>query len=307
VCEFCDETDGQCKIDVTRDPSCVPQPAGCRTTGGGRQDATAACPLLDPLEDREVIKVTHGGQVGAPFAHESAPRGSDAVIDDPSTTCDGTIIGLNNECIRGEWEHVRHLKGGRRANFHAASNGNVHQFDSLMCACLKCTGDADFDERFGAGACRHNRDYIGSDELVLDGESCNPRKQSPFPECGPEPRPAPANKIAFSGLGDYTGDKGKKNAQVVFRVDLEDRSEPGGFKPGGSTPPPDRYRIRMWFVDGLEEDEIATLRCQVAVHDPLKETVLTDRLPDIDDGGDLDRGNHQIHPVTGADAKCVSE
>src|SRR5207249_1679635 len=73
----------------------------------------------------EIKYVTHGGQVGAPFAVAGAP------------SC-ASNTGFNNPCIRGEYQHVRHIKGGLKGNFHAASNGNVHQFDSLMCACLPC-------------------------------------------------------------------------------------------------------------------------------------------------------------------------
>jgi hypothetical protein len=111
-------------------------------------------------------------------------------------------------------------------------------------------------------------------------------------------------------VGDYALSNGKKAPQsVVFRVDLEDRSEPGGAHPKGGQAPPDRYRMRMWFISGDPNSAAnKALRDAVAVHDPLDERVLTTLpcvggttpAPDIDDGGDLDRGNRQIHPSTGA-------
>ena len=40
-----------------------------------------------------LVKVTHGGQLGAPYAQKDC----------------GEI--LDNPCIRGQWEHVRHYQG----------------------------------------------------------------------------------------------------------------------------------------------------------------------------------------------------
>jgi hypothetical protein len=147
----------------------------------------------------------------------------------------------------------------------------MRSFDSLMCGCLPCAENPD------------------SEGVV--GELCNPGDRI----CGPEPRRAPANKICFSGAGDWVAGTGKRDPRsVVFRVDVEDRSEPGRNKPGEE--PPDRYRIRIWFVDpaspaGLE------LREQVACADPLTEDVATVLQPDVDDGGILRTGNEQIHPA----------
>jgi hypothetical protein len=183
----------------------------------------------------------------------------------------------DSDCITGQWQHVRHIKAGLRGNFHGRS------FDSLQCACLGCPEN--------------------EDAPAVIGGLCNPDDRV----CGPEPRRAPANKICFSGVGDYTLTRGKKAPRsVVFRVDIEDRSEPGNSQAGGATPPPDRYRIRIWFLDGNEgNSETASalaLRQAIACSDPLTE-VVTARVPDIDDGGDMDRGNHQIHPATGATCK----
>ena len=44
---------------------------------------------------------------------------------------------------------------------------------------------------------------------ALAGELCGPHDRI----CGPEPRRAPANKICFSGVGNYTMSNGKKTPQ----------------------------------------------------------------------------------------------
>jgi hypothetical protein len=112
---------------------------------------------------------------------------------------------------------------------------------------------------------------------------CNPDART----CGPEPRRAPSNKICFSGPGDDSFTKGRRDDRaVVFRVDIEDRSEPGGTN---GPPPSDRYRIRIWFVDP-DSPAGNTLRMQVACANPATENVLTSPTPDVDDGGDLQRG-----------------
>jgi hypothetical protein len=271
---------------------------GCRTTGGGKQPRSDTCP--------RVRYVTHGGQVGAPYGAASAP-----VL----TNCDtGEGTGFNNPCIRGQYQHVRHIKGGLKGVFHASSAGNQHDFDSLQCACLPCGTEDHINHPSPAEGCHpDDREYINPGN-VTDG-LCN--HTDPRSVCGPEPRPAPANKIAFSGVADYAMTKGKKAPQsVVFRVDLEDRSEPGGKHPRGGKAPPDRYRMRMWFITGdPDSPENRRLREAVAVKDATDERVGTAvggfqpgkmcdgsdiPTPDIDDGGDLDRGNRQIHPNTGA-------
>ena len=179
----------------------------------------------------------------------------------------------DSDCITGEWQHVRHIRAGLRGNFHARS------FDSLMCACLGCPENPDSPGKVG--------------------ELCNPGDRI----CGPEPRRAPANKICFSGVGDYQETKGKREIRsVVFRVDVEDRSEPGGAH---KRLPPDRYRMRIWFIDGdAGSDANLALRRAVACANPLTEAVDSSAPPpNIDDGGDirqLKRGNYQIHPETGA-------
>lgn len=136
--------------------------------------------------------------------------------------------------------------------------------------------------------------------------------------CGPEPRKAPANKIAFSGVGSYTDSNGRKVANsVIFRVDIEDRGEPGNahaIGASGKDKKIDRYRIRMWKLignGGPDSPENRALRVAVAVTDATDERVMVNMPcekgltpePFIDDGGDLDRGNRQLHPNTGASCK----
>jgi len=175
-----------------------------------------------------------------------------------------------------------HIRPGLFGNFHANS------FDSLMCACLPCP------ENPGAPG--------------VIGALCNPGDRI----CGPEPRRAPANKICFSGVGNYAFTKGKRGTDtVIFRTDVEDRSEPGGTN---GPRPPDRYRLRLWLItstpnhgalgDPNDTSSLAyALRQQVACADPLTENLTVvvagasaPPAPDIDDGGDLIRGNQQIHP-----------
>jgi hypothetical protein len=173
---------------------------------------------------------------------------------------------------------VRHIRPGLNGNFHARS------FDSLNCACLPCAGDP------GSGQ-------------VVNG-LCNPDDRV----CGPEPRRAPDNSICFSGVGDYATSKGKRATRsVVFRVDVQDHSEPGGTN---GTNPPDRYRLRMWFLNGADpgsSDSLA-LRMAVACAPPSTsgmENLTAAPTPDIDDGGSLIRGNQQIHPELKASTTCT--
>ena len=203
----------------------------------------------------------------------------------------GTFQREGSECIHGNWQVVRHIKGGTRGNFHAKI------YDSLMCACLGCP------ENPGSG--------------MVIGDLCNPGDRI----CGPEPRKAPANKICFSGIGDYTMTSGNRIPRsVLFRVDIEDRSEPGNNgKP--SEDPPDRHRIRIWILTPAELAQLSnpndrllnfrrTISCtpgSTGLQDgaiganglavPLGTAVFGLRAPDIDDGGEMDHGNHQIHPM----------
>jgi hypothetical protein len=246
-------------------------PNACRVTGGGRQDD----PLVFP---HDVRYVTHGGQVGAPVGNR---------------VCEvNTNFFLGNPCIHGRWTHVRHVQGGLEGNFHARF------FDTLDCACL--------DTNVGPGG------VYGAGTVV--GGLCNPDDHK---VAGPQPRPAPANKIVFTGVGDWADPNGRRASRAtLFRVDIEDRSEPGGSHPKGAVDPADRYRIRIWVLSATELAQLnggagdrylinfrnAISACNgINVRDgvdvPNGTAVFGVRAPDIDDGGELERGNHQIHPA----------
>jgi len=263
----------------------TPQPSACRVTGGGKQDQTATShlngkvPNVDPRANPLVAAyTTHGGQVGAPVGQATE-----------FTAC--------SPCIKGEWEHVRHFRPGLDGNFHA------RHFDSLECACLACPGDPNS----GSGTVTDTR----------FGRLCNAGDRY----CGPEPRRAPANKICFSGIGDYVMTNGRRTPQsVAFRVDIEDHGEPGGSGPKGNKRlPADRYRIRIFTLSSstahsspCDDTSSLTLRRAIActaANTPLEDgvvapgspttplgTAFNGFVPFVDDGGELDRGNHQIHP-----------
>jgi hypothetical protein len=285
---------------------CCTAPAICRVTGGGRQDLNdpngSVCPT-------DVRYVTHGGQVGAPVGNRVCS------ID---TSLPNYFLG--NPCIHGRWTHVRHVQGGLEGNFHARF------FDTLDCACL--------ETNFDATTCQYPL------ATVTDGV-CGNRN------IGPLPRKAPANKIVFTGVGDWACPNGHREGRsCLFRVDIEDRGEPGNAhalaadkKPGRV---PDRYRIRIWVLDDNElaqlnsgggaDPYLLSFRNAISACNGIdyrdggiigqcgapntcasndsctrggtgsimfpNENGLSIpvRLPNIDDGGEMLHGNHQIHP-----------
>jgi hypothetical protein len=192
--------------------------------------------------------------------------------------CIGCFDDLDH--IQGEWTHSRHKRKGR---FHASD------YASLVCA-------------FDGGACLDGV-CVGSERA---GESCKKNIDCAPPE-GPEPRPAPANKACFTGVGRIARNGGPRTDVVVFRVEVEDRGEPGAGQNSGTMA--DVYKIRMWqpgvdvngndvpdeTVDGL----LADVCCQQADVNPDL------RAPNINDGGDLTHGNIQIHPVTPLTARGI--
>jgi len=254
-------------------------PNACRVTGGGRQDAP------DLTYPDNVRYVTHGGQVGAPVGNKIC------VVTEE--------FYLGNPCIHGRWTHVRHDKGGLQGNFHA------RYYDTLDCACL------DTNTTVQASGFGYNNLVYGPG-TVTEGV-CNADDHK---VAGPQPRPAPANKIVFTGVGDWADPNGRRAPRAtLFRVDIEDRSEPGGSHPHGSVWPPDRYRIRIWVLSNSElaqlkggsgDRYLLSFRNAIAacigltVQDgatvPNGTAAFGVRAPDIDDGGELERGNHQIHP-----------
>jgi len=211
-----------------------------------------------------------------------------------------TNFPIGNPCIHGRWEHVRHMQSGTQGNFHARF------YDTLECACLD-TNLTKVVSAFGY------TNLVYGPGTTVDG-LCNPNDNA----SGPQPRPAPSNKIAFSGVGDYAETKGQRvPVSVLFRIDIEDRSEPGGSKPKGGKPPPDRNRTRIWILTPTELAQLhsgsgadpyllsfrnAISACNgIDVQDgasvPNGAAAFGVRKPDIDDGGELSRGNYQLHPA----------
>lgn len=240
----------------------------CRVTGGSNHETNntqSACITNPPP-----TFISHGGQVGAALSDE-------------------TPFTPNDPCIGGAWEHNRHLTANSLVGvLHAAGNGNERDFDSLLCACLPCTNDPT-----ASG---------------VVGTLCNPKDKI----CGPAPAPAPANKICFSGVGDFTFTTGPRTVKAVFRVDIEDHGEGNS---NANPLPRDRYRIRIWLLDpncGRDTDPNSAANMAIrfgASADPnqIGTVATTENLkdptigpPDIDDGGDMTQGNHQIHFATGA-------
>jgi hypothetical protein len=282
----------------------------CRVTGGGTLQPGALdtnCVVLTTVlfDDEQCAgsvldHISHGGQLGAPFDQQDC----------------GQILG--NPCIRGQWQHNRHYQGTGNpkdtinVDFHSfnANNGPLKGvFDTLECACLGCC---------------NNGTFIGSS---IANALCNPDDHK---ICGPEPRPAPANAIIFTGLGVFSpadcGASGKSQPDrwFVFRVYIEDRSEPGGLFPKGGTEPADVYCFQAWdtgitVVKHSDASNVATAfrRCLSAdscafinsistssntgvAPGTLPSSTVCDVPADINDCGPLYSGNHQIHPSTGA-------
>src|SRR5262249_4339838 len=124
--------------------------------------------------------------------------------------------------------------------------------------------------------------------IALDGRLCGNR------EIGPLPRKAPANVACFTGLGQISPPGlGKRTQVVAFRVQIEDRGEPGAGKNSGTLD--DVMHIRIWVPgQGETAEDLAEAACCLTPEADLSGAI---RAPDIDDGGTLTHGNLQIHPV----------
>jgi hypothetical protein len=292
-------------------------PTTCRTTGGGTMfncdtnpDCVVVTTVLFPVTNTAGIlldHVSHGGQLGAPYAHQDCSQ----ILADP--------------CIRGQWQHSRHYvgSGNPRDNYAADFHSNTPKgiFDTLLCACLGCCGT---NTKHGP-----NGGFQGLANLKF--AVCNPDDHR---VCGPMPSPAPANALIFSGIGTVQpatdNGPGKTENWVVFRVYVEDRSEPGGGHPKGSVNPADVYVFQAWdtgisvlkkadpnslpssgplgdvnaFRAQLSADSCAFLQ-GVSVNGPflpgtLPSPVVLGISASVNDSGTLRNGNQQIHPDTGA-------
>jgi hypothetical protein len=286
------------------------QPVTCRVTGGGvlipgfvDQSCIEVTTTIFPAESRDgksIKKITHGGQLGAPFSQMD---------------CTAPPF-LGNPCIRGQWSHVRHYVGTGNPrdnfdfqNFHSVTPKGI--YDSLSCACLGCCiNDVFVPPTLGP--------------LIKKFQICNPDDHK---NCGPQPRPAPANVIIWSGVGkvtpedDIKGNRASLAEWVVFRIYIEDRSEPGGGHPGGAIEPADIYCFQAWKTgikvskrpdfSGISNplrQALAEANCKFledlenGVHPigTLPSPIVNGVPADVQDCGPMHDGNHQIHPSTGA-------
>jgi hypothetical protein len=86
---------------------------------------------------------------------------------------------------------------------------------------------------------------------------------------------------------------------VAFRVEVEDRGEPGAGSNAGTLE--DVYRRRVWVPQGAETvDQLAASVCCTVPNEQLETPCGPPdhfRCPEVDDGGNLTRGNLQIHPM----------
>jgi hypothetical protein len=294
------------------------QPVTCRVTGGGTLyagDISINCTnvttvLLDDLADDAGLAVnyiSHGGQLGAPFSQMDCSN------------------RLANPCIRGEWEHVRHYDNKNNGvqdvfdmNFHTANPNITGHFDTLMCACLPC--------------CSNGTNYVGNQPAPpgwsnLKFKVCNPDDRR---ICGPLPSPAPANAIIFTGIGTLTPGTNTANGKkavsryVIFRVYIEDRSDPGGIHPGGAKMPATVYCFQAWDtgIATSKQADFTTLASQFRTQlsadscafltsmsngtfrqGTLPSTTVAGMAADVVDQGPLHDGSQQIHPAT--DATCT--
>src|SRR6185295_3890620 len=88
---------------------------------------------------------------------------------------------------------------------------------------------------------------------------------------------------------------GRRSIPVGFRVEIEDRGEPGGGNNAGNLD--DVYRIRIWFgsstADAVAKAEAACCQNDIA------SVIGNIGPPNVLDGGNLIHGNLQIHKLTG--------
>jgi hypothetical protein len=254
--DVCDPATGQCVF--TNTVTCDDNNA---CTDDVCDPATGQCvftPNDNPLCAPVGCRITAGGIGPNNLVNPDKPAGTikDTFGGQVGAPC-GCIgqFALGDEAIQGNWTNMRKPAGS--GSFHATD------FNSLVCGC----------------------------DGVLDGQLCNDRDRGP----GPFPPPAPANLICFSGTGLYNETSGQRTIEVAFRVDAEDRSQPGG---GTKNNPPSVYRIRIWIPTGTETAESLAdqVACTNTVNPDLDLCDPTVRAPDIDDGGDLINGAIQIHP-----------
>jgi len=285
----------------------------CRVTGGGTLYSNTVShncidvgtTIYDSLNSAVVDHISHGGQLGAPFSQMDCGE------------------RLNNPCIRGEWSHTRHydnkqtgLQDGFDMSFHSANPNPTGHFDTLECACLPCCGDTSGFKPAPAGWSNFRFTVCNPDDRRI---------------CGPLPRPAPANAIIFTGIGTFTPQDSTSNGRkaaaryVIFRVYIEDRSEPGGAHPGGQNEPVTIYCFQAWdtgvavvqtkkradLFSTLQTDFrvalgqascafMADMSTGVKPPGSLPDSTVNGVAADVVDCGPLHDGSQQIHPSTSA-------
>jgi hypothetical protein len=291
ICEItqvsaCIQTGSKCSDNAR--VNCI---GGCRITAGrtnrlGRieQAAELVC------GDYDTCRGQGGGQVGAPCGCSGCfTEGIDPEAD------------LAYEHIQGNWQYDR--KDPSRLNSFKIGTFHAKEFNSLICGCDESVANATNCDPDG-GEFNDPADF-------KDGKLCGNRL------VGPEPRPAPANEICFSGKGKWTPTNGKKEYTVAFRVEAEDRGEPSQGRNADDTC--DVHQIRIWIPACLgganfgkpcvndggcpgstceNVDALAHASCCRIANGYDTGNVPGIRLPDINDGGNLEHGNIQIHPQT---------
>jgi hypothetical protein len=280
---FCDETANGGLGACASGPRTVCDNDTCQVCEASTGDCINRDPLPEVCTPALGCRLTGGGIVCDPNDPDSECTTDPATGAEIAKATFGGQVGApyviggcnldNFDCIQGEWTHMRH---NRKGTFHAS------EYNSMICRCT----DAD-----------------GNDVLPV-GQLCNPCHG---PEChaddypGPEPRPAPANVACFSGKGLWRPTAGRREVPVAFRVEWEDRGEPGAGQNAGNLE--DVYRIRIWIPDvpqnqqDAEATRLAVLACCTNTVDQAISSI--GRLPDVNDGGNLTHGNLQIHPQTG--------
>src|SRR6185436_13662824 len=149
----------------------------------------------------------------------------------------------NADCVQGNWTHQRHKR-----------HGSLHgpDFYNMTCRCDQ------------------------GDGTTTDGV-CGDRSN------GPEPPAAPANIACFTGTALWNPTAGRRTIPVAFRVEIEDRGEPGSGNSAGNLD--DVYRIRMWFgSDAAEAQALAEAAC---CENDIASVVENVGPPDVNNGGNL--------------------
>jgi len=221
--------------------------------GDGRTVQATASATCGVPEQRLGCRITAGG---------ITPDGGvdETVFADLVKATFGGQVGAPCGCI-GCFDEFDNIQGSwQHTRHHHKGNFHAMLYNSLICGC----------------------------DGVMDGNLCNPGDR----DLGPEPRKAPANLACFSGVGELAPNNGRRTVLVAFRVEVEDRGEPGAG--ANAAPTDDVYRIRIWVPQADETVEALADDACCTHGEPVGSAA---RSPDIDDGGSIVHGNIQIHPM----------